>query len=52
MKDDFKPSQPIMFSSYKLKLLPRRLKIKWAILWVIKEIRTDGTIELQNPYSK
>jgi len=52
MKDELKLGQPIMFSSYKIKLLPRRLKTKGSSFWVIKEIKTDETIELENPYSR
>jgi len=41
-----------MLRSVKLKFQPRRLKTKGSNLRVIKEIRTDGTIELENPYSR
>ena len=41
-----------MFSSSKIKILRRRLKIKWSNMWVLKEIRNDGTIEIEIPYSK
>jgi len=44
MKDEFKPGQPIMFSSSKKKLLLRRLKTKGSSLWVIKEIGTGGLL--------
>jgi len=52
MKDDFKPGQPIMLRSVKLKFHPSWLKKKGSRLWVIKEVITNGTIELESPYSR
>ena len=51
VQDEFKSGQTIMFSSCKLKFRPRWLKTKTSSLWVVKEIRTHGTIELESPYS-
>jgi len=52
MKYEFKLGQPIMFHNSKIKLFHRRLKTKWSSLWVVQEIRTNGNIEIENPYSK
>jgi len=52
MKDEFRLGQPIMFSSSKIKLLSRRSKKKWLSLWVVKEIMSDGIIDLESTYSK
>jgi len=52
MKDEFKLRQTIMFHSSKIKLTLRRLKTKWESLLVVKEIRIDGFIELESPYSR
>jgi len=41
-----------VFSNSKLKFQPRRLKTKGSSLWVIKEIRTNETTELEIPYSR
>jgi len=45
VKDELRAGQPIMMRSSKL-------KTKRSSLCVIKEIRTDGTIELESPYSR
>jgi len=52
MKDDFKPDKPIMLRSAKLRFHLRGKKKKCSGLWFIKEVRDDGTIELESPYSR
>jgi len=52
MHDEFKLAQPILFRSATLKFQPKRLKTKGSSLWVAKEIRTNGTIELKSPFSR
>jgi len=52
VQDEFRHGQPIMFRNAKLKFQPRWLKTKGSSLWVVKEIKTNGTIELESPYSK
>jgi len=49
---NIKPRQPIMLRSAKLKFQPRWLKTKWSRLCIVKEIRIDETIELENPNSR
>ena len=35
-----------------LKISPRRFKSKWARLWIIRDIKVDGRIEIEAPYSR
>jgi len=35
-----------------LKISPRRFKSNWARLWVIRDIKVDGRIEIEAPYSR
>jgi len=48
-KDEYRPGQPIMLRDAKLQIW---LKTKGSRLWVIKKLKNDGTIELENPYSR
>jgi len=50
--DEFKPGQPFKFRRGKLKFQPKWLKTKGLSLRVVKKIRTDGTIELESPFSR
>jgi len=43
-KDEYRPRQPIVFREAKLR---KGLKKKGSRLWVIKELKNDGTIELE-----
>jgi len=52
MKYELKLCQPVMLGSSKIKFPPRRLKTKWLSLWVVKEIKTNGTVEIESPYSR
>jgi len=56
-KTSLKQFTPLSFkaiysNSSKLKFQPRWLKTKGSRLWFVKEIKTDGTIELESPYSR
>jgi len=48
-KDAYKPGQPIMLRDVKLQI---GLKTKGSRLWVIKELKTNGIVELESPYSR
>jgi len=48
-KDEYRPGQPIMLREVKLQI---GLKKKGSRLWLIKELKIDGTIELESPYSR
>ena len=47
-----RPDQPIVMRKEHFKISPRRLKSKWARLWVIRDIKVDGRIEIEAPYSR
>jgi len=47
-----KPGQPIVMRKEHLKISPRIFKSKWARLWVIRDIKVDGRIEIESPYSR
>ncbi|XP_027927803.1 uncharacterized protein LOC114184687 [Vigna unguiculata] len=47
-----KPGQPIVMRKEHLKISPRRFKSNWARLWVIRDIKVDGRIEIEAPYSR
>ena len=44
--------QPIVMRKEHLKISPRRFKSNWASLWVIRDIKADGRIEIEAPYSR
>ena len=47
-----RPGQPIVMRKESLKISPRRFKSKWSRLWVIRDIKVDGRIEIEAPYSR
>jgi len=47
-----RPGQPIVMRKENLKISPRRFKSKWSRLWVIRDIKVDGRIEIEAPYSR
>jgi len=47
-----RPGQPIVMRKEHLKISPRRFKSSWARLWVIRDIKVDGRIEIEAPYSR
>ena len=50
--NELRLSQPIVMRKENLKISPRRFKSKWLRLWVIKDIKVDGRIEIKAPYSR
>jgi len=46
-EDEYNPGQPIRLGEAR-----RKCKKKKAKLWDIKKLKTDGTIELEDPYSR
>jgi len=50
--NELRPGQPIVMRKESLKISPRRFKSKWSRLWVIRDIKVDGRIEIEAPYSR
>jgi len=50
-KKELKPGQPIMLRKFKWKFLYAKIKKKWPSLWVIKDIKANGRVEIKKPYS-
>ena len=47
-----RPGQPTVMRKESLKISPGRFKSNWARLWVIRDIKVDGRIEIEAPYSR
>ncbi|XP_027936376.1 uncharacterized protein LOC114191404 [Vigna unguiculata] len=50
--NELRLGQPIVMRKEHLKISPRRFKSNWARLWVIRDIKVDGRIEIEAPYSR
>jgi len=44
--NELRLGQPIVMRKEKLNISPRRFKLKWSRLWVIRDIKVDGRIEI------
>jgi len=49
--NELRLGQPIVMRKENLKISPKRFKSKWSRLWVIRDIKVDGRIEIEAPYS-
>jgi len=48
----FSIGQTMKFCQPKLKIIPRRRRSKLLNIWVVKEIRVDAKIEIEESYSR
>ncbi|XP_019438872.1 PREDICTED: uncharacterized protein LOC109344562 [Lupinus angustifolius] len=49
---DFRMGQSVLLFNSRMKLFPSKLRSKWAGPFLIKEVKSHGAIEMQDPMSQ
>ncbi|XP_057446004.1 uncharacterized protein LOC130738113 [Lotus japonicus] len=52
IKKTFRPGQQVLLFNSRLRLFPGKLKTKWTGMFVVKDVKPYGAVELEDPETK
>ena len=52
LKREFRTGQMVLLFNSRLRLFPRKLKSRWSGPFVVKQVRSHGAVEIEDPKSK